>query len=153
MIKYSGRPFADADEMDQAMISRYQSVVKPHDVVIWCGDISFRRAAQTNDILNQLPGYKILVVGNHDINRKTGNVEPYDVDEIHLSIAFQWDGITYIVTHHPLTVVPAGCINIHGHIHNLLATNLHANVAVEHTNYGPIGFDLIHLNSKRVVEQ
>lgn len=66
IIKYAGRPFADADEMDAEMEKRYCEEVRDDDVVLWVGDVSFRHPMWTRHLLSRLPGTKILVRGNHD---------------------------------------------------------------------------------------
>lgn len=66
IIEYSGRPYADVEEMDQALADNWCSVVGADDTVIFLGDShlgSWQRAAE---ILRSLPGKKILLPGNHD---------------------------------------------------------------------------------------
>ena len=44
-----------------------------------------------------------------------------------------------LLTHVPLLQVPAGCINVHGHVHGKQppSSNRHINVNVEQLNYRP----------------
>lgn len=143
IIKYTEphRPFSSPEEMDAALIYNYNSVVKQDDIVLWCGDITFKSVTATNDILRSLPGYKVWIVGNHDMDRK-GNVHALAMNERHLSlpITIEKDGRTFqlLLTHYPLSNVPPGCINVHGHIHQHVATDKHINVCVEHTGCKPI---------------
>ena len=45
-----------------------------------------------------------------------------------------------VLTHIPLLKVPAGAVNVHGHLHRAAGpTNRHVNVSVEHTDYAPRG--------------
>ena len=72
-IKYFNRPFASAQEMDETMKKRWNSVVRPQDVVIHCGDFCDGKGkhAFTNIIKYrcQLNGRIGLILGNHDNER------------------------------------------------------------------------------------
>lgn len=137
IIKYANRPFVDATSMTTHMISEYKRLVQPDDVVIWGGDIAFKGHAIVNELLSALPGYKIHIIGNHDMDRK-GKVIPYMMDERHLCYQYDINGITVLFTHYPMDSVPPGCVNVHGHIHNNIANNWNINMCVEHTYYAPI---------------
>ncbi|HZJ06438.1 MAG TPA: hypothetical protein VFD59_13325 [Nocardioidaceae bacterium] len=66
IIDYSGRPFRDADQMDGALIERWNSTVAPQDEVIVLGDFAMGRIKETLPIAGVLNGRKVLLVGNHD---------------------------------------------------------------------------------------
>lgn len=138
IIKYAEgyRPFSSVEEMNAAMISRYQAVVKPDDIVIWGGDIGFISENAINEILRSLPGYKIHIVGNHDIHRD-GSLYKLDMDERHLCYVVRKGKLQILVTHYPLDKVPDGCVNMHGHIHQNLANAWNMNMCVEHTGCAP----------------
>lgn len=72
VIRYAKRPFANADEMDAALIANWKERVKPGDDVYIVGDFSFHKPARTKEILAELPGVKFLVRGNHDKGLKEG---------------------------------------------------------------------------------
>jgi calcineurin-like phosphoesterase family protein len=141
IIKYANRPFPTRQLMDACLIGNYQNTVKPQDVCIFGGDIAFLKEADTNHILAQLPGYKIQMVGNHDITRE-GKVMELGFDETHLCRVIDVDdhdfNIQLLFTHYPLDTIPDGCISIHGHIHDNLAGPKNFNMCVEHTNYKPM---------------
>jgi calcineurin-like phosphoesterase family protein len=144
IIKYCNRPFPDRRLMDQCLMGNYQNVVKHDDIVIWGGDIGFMKEHDINHILNQLPGYKIQIVGNHDIHRD-GRVYELAFNERHLCFVLNVEDVDFeyqlLFTHYPLdpTNVPDGCYNVHGHIHNhLVPGNKHINMCVEHTGYRPM---------------
>lgn len=137
IMRYSGRPYPSTELMNACMIGIYLQVVRPQDIVIFGGDISFMNDEDTNNILNQLHGYKIQIIGNHDLTRD-GKARNFAFDERHLCRVVQYQGIDLLFTHYPLTSVPDGCINVHGHIHQHPAPTVrHLNICVEHTNYGP----------------
>lgn len=143
IIKYTEphRPFSSWQEMNDVMIANYNQVVQPDDIVIWGGDIGFMPDAAINNILDGLPGYKIHIVGNHDMDR-SGKLKNLHFDERHLSLPVDVvdpDGYEYqlLFTHYPLDNVPANCQNIHGHIHDNVAYSWNTNICVEHTNCAP----------------
>lgn len=135
IIEYTNRPFANVAEMNEGLLERYNAVVKPTDIVIWCGDISFAGVTITNELLNRFNGYKILVIGNHDLDRHTGKLKMMNFDEIHTSLLV--DDIVF--SHHPWkSALPSSMWNVHGHLHNNpLDMPRHVNVSVEVLNYQP----------------
>lgn len=65
IIKYCGRPFPDAGEMDRHLVAKWNFTV-PRDATVWhLGDVTIR-PEKLAALLNQLNGRKILVAGNHD---------------------------------------------------------------------------------------
>jgi calcineurin-like phosphoesterase family protein len=65
VIRYCDRPFADLDEMHEAMVSRWNETVSPADRVYVLGDFALGRR-WLSEILPRLVGEKHLIVGNHD---------------------------------------------------------------------------------------
>ena len=72
IIRYCDRPFADVEEMREALTDRWNSVVAPGDRVFVLGDFALGRIAETLTVLDDLHGAKHLLVGNHD--------RPFDPD-------------------------------------------------------------------------
>lgn len=66
IIKFSERPFATIEEMDDELIRRWNEKVSPRDIVYHLGDISLAKTERTKEILDQLNGTIFLVKGNHD---------------------------------------------------------------------------------------
>ncbi len=132
IIGYCNRPFEDVNQMERELMANYYSTITENDVCIWVGDVSFMNDGFTNDLLDEMPGYKILVLGNHDIDH--GVIRKLNFDEVHSILSVR----NFIVSHHPWWNVPAERFHIHGHIHNNVTNNpQHINVSVEHTNYKP----------------
>ncbi|MCK9369598.1 hypothetical protein M0R04_06795 [Candidatus Dojkabacteria bacterium] len=156
IIKYSNRPFPTIELMTSCLIGNHNNVVEQNDIVIWCGDVTFGDVHHTNELINAMPGYKIHIIGNHDMDRK-GKLNALSFDERHSCIVIDVVDaeVEYqlLVTHYPLTVVPAGCINIHGHCHNSPAlSQKHINVCVERTNYTPLNMNVILDKAKIIME-
>jgi calcineurin-like phosphoesterase family protein len=68
IIKYCGRPFKDANDMNESFIRNWNSVVGVDDDVYHLGDVSFMSKQQTINIIKKLNGRIYLVSGNHDRN-------------------------------------------------------------------------------------
>ena len=69
IIKYCKRPFIDENEMNEAIISRWNSIVSPKDIVYVVGDVTFEKdEAKRDQILYQLhcmcPLRRIMAKGN-----------------------------------------------------------------------------------------
>jgi len=138
IIKYSDRPFRDKFDMNEQMIANHNEVVGKNDICLWLGDIAFMGDDEANKILRRCNGYKILIVGNHDMKKK--KLKQLDVDEVHLTYELPGNiGLTYLFTHYPLDVVPKRVINVHGHTHTEEEQSWqHINVSVEHIKYAPV---------------
>ncbi len=65
IIKYCSRPFSSVDDMNEEMVRRWNSVVKPEDVIYYLGDFSLL-LEPVKTVAPQLRGKKILIMGNHD---------------------------------------------------------------------------------------
>lgn len=67
IIDYCSRPFANVDEMNRALVHNYNQRIGPDDTVVWLGDCFFKGDKdEYRNILAEMAGYKILVLGNHD---------------------------------------------------------------------------------------
>jgi calcineurin-like phosphoesterase family protein len=66
IIEYSGRPFADADSMDRALVERWNAVVQPTDSVWVLGDVALGKINDSLPLVGELCGRKLLLAGNHD---------------------------------------------------------------------------------------
>ncbi len=68
IIKYSKRPFADAQEMDAFLIKNWNDVVRPDDYVFMLGDFAMMgKRERLANYLSQLNGEKYAIAGNHDL--------------------------------------------------------------------------------------
>ncbi len=133
IIKYCDRPFANVDEMDEALIKNWNSVVGPQDKVYHLGDVTLSRRKLY--ILDHLSGKKILIKGNHDIF-PLKDYTPYfkDVRATHELGDYL---LSHIPVHDSQKYRFAG--NIHGHIHEKnLPDPWYYNISVEQINYTPI---------------
>lgn len=105
------RPFANAEEMDEAMIKNWNERVRPNDKVYHLGDVVINR--KFLHVLGRLNGDKVLIRGNHDIF-KLEDYTPYFRDVRGYDVK---NGM--ILSHIPVHVESLGRfgVNIHGHLH------------------------------------
>ena len=128
IIKSVGRSFANAEEMNQVLIQKWNECVFPEDEVYILGDISLKRYPAVSMILNQLNGKKYLVKGNHDYfaGKASFAADLYFgwIKEYHELV---WQGKTFVLSHYPLpewNEMENGAIHLHGHEHNSFVYNL-----------------------------
>ena len=147
------RPFSCAAEADEAMVERWNKVVKPTDRVYHLGDIAMSK--KHLPILDRLNGKKVLVKGNHDIEKLSVYVKYFD----DVRGSHQFDGM--LLTHipvHPYSLARWG-FNVHGHTHansvmkdvfvyendshisKQISDNRYKCVSVEQINYTPISLE------------
>lgn len=144
IIKYANRPFEDKGHMDRIMIENYFNTVKNDDLVVWVGDVAFSGITECRQMLSNLPGAKVLIMGNHDFDKKN-NFKDFGIfKEVYMATVFNMSikekVCNLIVSHYPIQneLLPENTLNIHGHIHDKTADIKNINVSVEKTEYRPI---------------
>lgn len=142
IIGYCNRPFADENEMNEAMIERWNSVVKDGDIVYHLGDVYF---GEQGRILHKLKGRKRLVIGNHDVGK-----DQYLLQNFNKIMAWRmFPEYGLLLTHvpvHPNSLFKVSK-NVHGHIHNqLIDDERYVNVSVEQINYTPVHIETLKVN-------
>ena len=69
IIELSDRPFQTLEEMNRELILRWNALVTPDDTIYHLGDFALGRTAEWPIVCQQLNGYKVLTLGNHDGTR------------------------------------------------------------------------------------
>jgi calcineurin-like phosphoesterase family protein len=131
--------FASVDEMNEAMVARWNDVVRAGDHVYHLGDVAMAKRGLR--FVAGLNGRKRLVRGNHDIF-KTRDYLDAGFDEIHGMRVLA--GV--VMTHCPIHPESLGRFigNVHGHIHERPSpAGRYANVSVERINYAPVLLDAV----------
>ncbi len=147
------RPWDDVEEMDEALVKNWNSVVSPKDKVYHLGDVVINRKALS--ILSRLNGDKVLIKGNHDLFRLE-EYAPYFRDIRGVGVLDK-----HVLTHIPIH--PASLsrwdANIHGHLHSYevmkdcgedwygdnvyVVDDKYFSVCVERINFTPIPFETV----------
>jgi calcineurin-like phosphoesterase family protein len=67
IIRFSNRPFASVEEMDEALVERWNGVVQTGDTVYHLGDMFlYKDVAKARAIRERLKGNICLIEGNHE---------------------------------------------------------------------------------------
>lgn len=157
------RAFSSTEEMDETMVERWNSVVKPEDSVYHLGDFVINRRFM--HIGHRLNGRKRLVRGNHDLFKTQ---EYIDIGFEEIYGVWVDPGAKIIASHipiHPESIKP-GWLNVHGHLHYERVTKntvaytkegpwevkkpdpRYVCVSVENTDYYPVTLDWIRNESQ-----
>lgn len=137
-----GKKFSNVYQMDEYMIEKWNSVVKPEDIIYHLGDVTFDNK-NFGSVFSRLNGKKRLVVGNHDDIKYLSRFFP----KVNMWRLFKEFGL--LLTHVPIHESGLGRagdnpVNVHGHIHqNKSPTKQHFNVSVEAIDYTPISLEEI----------
>lgn len=122
VIRYCDRPYANVDEMNLAILKNCQTDIRPEDQVYILGDLAMN-IARNAWLVEQIPGHKHLILGNHDHFRQV---------EKRLGSAFEWirdyavvkpveaPDERLVLLHFPIEVWNGrhrGWIHAHGHSH------------------------------------
>ena len=153
IIRYTNRPFADADTMDSTLYGNWEATVGSADELIFVGDVAMRRAVGPHTwqrIRDARGASKHLVVGNHDLTG-SGSLRVDGFDDVG-AVMFVDGDPPLVFTHIPLADVPAGCVNVHGHTHNEAPRDTpHINVSVEQLDYRPLALSRLGPLARRLV--
>lgn len=146
------RAFRSLYEMDEHLIKRWNSVVKPKDEVWHLGDLSFYSPDKTLQILKRLNGTIHFVRGNHDStsdkikdafasyqNYKFLKIRDNDLEIRQRIVLCHTAFHVWIESHH-------GSWNLHGHSHGNLKERegfKQCDVGVDCWNLAPVEFEQI----------
>ena len=145
IIDFELRPFKTLEEMDEAIVENWNSVVGDNDDIFVLGDFSFYDKEKTTEICKKLKGRKILIMGCHDEESvsyymECGFEEVYNYPIIYREF--------FMLSHKPLyinTNMPYA--NIFGHVHSNVMYKTYSSqsacVCVERTSYYPLDFGFI----------
>lgn len=128
MLKFEpeNRPFDTVEEMNDALIERWNAKVKPEDEIYVLGDFCFDASGiKANDLLKKLNGRKFLVKGNHDAFLRSNNFDRslFEWVKEYAEVKDTVDGkdVSVILFHYPIAVWNRkhhGAYHLFGHIHS-----------------------------------
>ncbi|MCY4119654.1 MAG: metallophosphoesterase [Acidobacteria bacterium] len=109
------RPFPSLREMNEGLRARWREAVADGDTVVCAGDLGGSRTAfgRWKPPCVNLPGRKVVVLGNHDFTWFRWRERPLGADASSMTLLIRSDP-SLLVTHVPLIAVPDGCVNVHG---------------------------------------
>lgn len=110
IIAYEDRPFSSIEEMDAYMIERWNKTVAPDDTVYHLGDFALSSRQHIIELIEQLNGRIVLILGNHDFRNGGPNFYAEHVDSVYKQLVLYHDDMwsyggnsSYLLlTHRPL---------------------------------------------------
>lgn len=114
------RPYSDISEMNDVIISQWNSLISPIDKVYILGDIAFTDATRAARIVNRCHGEKVLITGNHDRKLLKDAIFRGCFTEIHDYHYTTYKGTDLVMFHYPIwewDQMHRGSVHFHGHLH------------------------------------
>lgn len=160
ICKYCNRPYSSVEEMNEAIIANWNSVVKDDDTVFVLGDLGFCGYEKLEPLMARLKGKKYLIQGNHDSDKIVAKLWEADIiEEYYKLTTITIEGDEELpeqmltLCHFPMIDwynKEKGAWMIHGHRHELPGTPscsiAHWDVGVDKNNMTPISFEQLKIN-------
>ncbi len=152
IITHCSRPFTNADEMNEAIIARWNAIVAKSDTVYHLGDVlSFKHKemgeARGRALLDRLNGTMTIAWGNHDDHCQWLKSRYHTVDYMDTRV----EGQRLVMCHYPFESWngrqpshPGNSIHIHGHTHGMLRKMAgRVDVGVDCWGFNPVSLEEI----------
>lgn len=160
ICKYCDRPYKSLEEMHEAIIANWNSVVQDDDDVFLLGDMGFCSYAKLKALITRLKGRIHLIQGNHDEDKVVYKL--YDYDNIYsvnklLQVTVEGDeecpNQELTLCHFPMIDwynKERGAWMIHGHQHQLphmtSCSTAHWDIGLDRNNMFPVSFEQLKIN-------
>lgn len=118
VIEYCKRPFANVDEMNEALVANWNSRVRPEDTVFCLGDFGLGKPEAVIALRKRMNGAIILLRGNHDRFGKARAIE-LNVRVVEGNAELTLGATTFHLSHYPRLLeekIP-GRTHLFGHVH------------------------------------
>lgn len=149
IIKYCGRPFSEASEMNRVMVERHNSVVGPKDKVYHIGDFAFRIEEKAiRALARSLNGRHTIILGNHDHDKSLPKVL-FDWNVHYRIFETKIDDVQVTMCHYPMMSWQAsfhGSFQLHGHTHGMIPFDpmvRRLDVGVDCWNFTPVSWETV----------
>jgi len=160
-IDYKGnrtREFDDVNQMNEFLIDRWNSVVKPGDIVYTLGDTFFGSKDDFKTAWPKFNGSKRLIVGNHDDIQWLSS-GGFFKKTLFWRMFSEHGLIFHHVPLHPMSLfrgkdLEAPLFQVHGHTHTMGSPKMgpYTSVCVEMRNYTPVNIEDLALEAKNYRE-
>ena len=120
IIKHCQRPFSSVREMDEEMISRWNSVVKENDEVYYLGDLTLGDWTIAWSYIKRLNGRIRFIEGNHDYRWFSKLPENQKLLPIH---ELKFNKQSLVLSHYPMRSWNKsfhGSYHLFGHVHGAM---------------------------------
>ena len=150
--------------MDEAMIEKWNSVVREDDTVFHLGDFCLgRKMGYADNYFRKLNGKVYIAQGNHDAWMKDAaffpNTKNSYVQRIEQQYELNISGRKIILSHYPMRSwnhSHYGSYHLYGHVHgNLPDFGLSIDVGVDTNNFTPYSFEQIEyiMETKKLTQK
>ena len=149
IIGYCNRPFADADEMDEELVRRWNVVVPPDGFVYVLGDVSLCFIPKAIELVARLNGTKYLIEGNHDRRALKCAEFRSHFKWIKKLETIRVQNEKIVLCHYPMKSWDSskyGSMHFHGHSHNpqpIKGDPRRVDVGVDAWSYAPVSLNEI----------
>lgn len=160
IIQYCNRPFQNAKEQDDAILTRFNEVLKPGDTLYHLGDVAWSTTDIKKEFLDKLPTKEVhLITGNHDNQMDSAylkmgfrSVQAYKeitLDKVHGSIGINGTSTRVVLFHYPMRSWHhgySGAYHLFGHVHGQMDTRPYMrslDVGVDSHQFTPWSWDEI----------
>lgn len=127
VIHFDNRPFEDVKEMNSKLIKNWKERVTDNDTVYVLGDMFWSKyEKEMLWVLDQLPGKKVLIIGNHDRMIPNSRVKDKFVQCTHY-LEIDDKGRKVVLCHYPIPCFKNhyyGWYHLYGHVHNSFEWNM-----------------------------
>ena len=159
ILKFSNRPFADIQEMDEVFIQKWNEKVNPEDEVYHLGDVGFYSSGKLRKILERLNGKIYLINGNHEKSAQACASHFEWVKDYHELIVkdldFERGEQMIVLFHYAIREWNAshwGSYHLYGHSHGTLEDDIHSlsfDVGVDCHDFAPISYQEVKAIMKK----
>lgn len=120
------RGFQSVEEMNEAIVERWNEIVKPEDEVWYLGDMALSNTESAIKYIKQLNGHILLIAGNHDTKNKISTIvlQCNNVQWVGWAEMIKIRKISCYLSHYPALTANRDekhfsqhVINFHGHTH------------------------------------
>ena len=170
IMNYCNRPWKTVEEMNEALINNWNSVVKDGDIVFNLGDFAFASNSKWKELLEKLKGKHYLIIGNHDVSRYPGTKIMELFERVEQQILLKIDEQYVYLNHYPFLCYGGSYRNnavwqLFGHVHSSPNSSglddsrlIHLfpyqyDVGVDNNNYTPISWNQVKDKINQQIEK
>ncbi|MGI9352478.1 MAG: metallophosphoesterase family protein [Rhizobiaceae bacterium] len=149
IIRLAKRPFSSVEEMDEALVENWNSLVGTEDTVYHLGDFAYRNSLGADHYMQKLNGRIHLIRGNHDKHTLANYPELFESVRDYYELKIE--NRMVVLCHYPIREWH-GCWrsawHLFGHVHSRLdhdPQGYSLDVGVDSHDFRPITLDEIEI--------
>lgn len=123
---YKPRGFDNVEEMNNAIVERWNNVVETNDFVFVLGDLMLCDNEKAIEFVKNLNGILVVILGNHDTDNRVKLYKGVDnIVAVEYAMRLRLNGYNFFLTHYPCLTgslehdtPKKTTINLFGHTHS-----------------------------------